>query len=349
MNPILELKRRAGGAALLLAVSTAATADTITTVDGARLIGRVTEVTQEAVLLETSYAGVIAIETKQITALESDRPLTVRFGDGTMVTGTVRLDQRGGLRVRGEAERSDATLDRLLAAWVPGATPPAASGIEPPRRWVYTVGADLVGRDGNSDELGINFAGDAMLVTKVDELRLYASYQRAEQNGIKNSDEAIAGASYTAFFREDFGWYVRGAIERDEFEDIDLRTTAAIGLAWRLIETKVRSLRWLAGVGYRYESFDNGTSDASPTLDLGLQHRWQLNDTLTMHNELTFAPQFKDFGDYLLTHGSALEMPVGASRWIFRIGLRNDYKSEPAFGRKELDSAWYTRLSLRFD
>ena len=188
-----------------------------------------------------------------------------------------------------------------------------------------------------------------MLVTKVDELRFFASYQRSEKNSVKSADELIAGTSYTAFFRPDLGWYVRGAIERDEFEDIDLRTTAAVGLAWRPIDTKVRSLRWMLGVGYRYESFNNGTSSDSPTLDLGMQHRWQLNDTLTMRNELTFSPQFKDFGNYLLTHDSSLELPVGASRWTLRLGMRNDYKSDPMFGRKKLDTLWYTRLSLRFD
>jgi putative salt-induced outer membrane protein YdiY len=334
--------------ALALAIAGNAPADTITTVDGARLTGKIVEVTQETVQLETTYAGVIKVAAKQIATMEAER-LTARFADGTTVTGAVQLDQSRALHVRGEGERGDAGLDSLLAAWTPGTTPPAASGLEAPRHWVYTVGADLAGRSGNSDDLGINLAGAAMLVTKVDELRFHASYQRGEQNSVKTADELIAGTSYTAFFRPDLGWYVRGAIERDEFEDIDLRTTAAAGLAWRPIETKLRSLRWLFGIGYRYESFDNGTSSDSPTLDLGVQHRWQLNDTVTMRNELLFSPQFKDFGNYLLTHDSALEMPVGKSRWTLRIGLRNDYKSEPAPGRKKLDTLWYTRLALRFD
>lgn len=343
-------RARLSGAALALAIAGTANADTVTTVDGARLIGKIIEVTQETVQLETSYAGVIKVVTKQIATMEAES-LTARFNDGTTVTGAVKLDPQRALQVRGtnERDRSDAGFDRLLAAWTPGKTPPAASGLEAPRHWAYTVGADLTGRDGNSEDLGINLAGAAMLVTKVDELRFYASYQRGEQNNVKTADELIAGTSYTAFFRPDLGWYVRGAIERDEFEDIDLRTTAAAGLAWRPIDNKVRSLRWLLGVGYRYESFDNGTSSDSPTLDLGMQHRWQLNDTLTMRNEFTFSPQFKDFGNYLLTHDSSLELPVGASRWTLRLGLRNDYKSEPLPGRKKLDTLWYTRLSLRFN
>ena len=77
----------------------------------------------------------------------------------------------------------------------------------------------------------------------------------AEQESEETSDESIAGASYTAFMFDPWGWYVRGEVERDEFEDIDLRTTLAAGLSYRPINTDERMLKFFLGLGYRHESF----------------------------------------------------------------------------------------------
>lgn len=113
----LLLRARLHGALMALAIAGTASADTVTTVDGARLTGKIIEVTQETVQLETSYAGVIKVVTKQIATLEADS-LTARFNDGTTVTGAVKLDAQRALQVRGtnERDRSDAGFNRLLAA-----------------------------------------------------------------------------------------------------------------------------------------------------------------------------------------------------------------------------------------
>ena len=67
-----------------------------------------------------------------------------------------------------------------------------------------------------------------------------------------------------------------------------------------------------------------------------------------------YTPAIDDFGDYLLVQDSALEMPIGTEAsvtrsWILRVGVRNDYKSEPAPDRDELDTTYYTRLLMRFE
>ncbi|MCP5146176.1 MAG: DUF481 domain-containing protein [Gammaproteobacteria bacterium] len=340
--------RQAAGLVLSLLFCASSWGDIVTTKDGARLTGKVQQITQANVQLATSYAGTITIDTAQIETLDTDEPLTSRLADGQTFTGITTINAARGMQVAGNTGRSNAQFDQLLAAWLPDAQPPVESGIEPPRKWVYSVGADIAGKKGNSDEFSTNIVGDAVLASLHDELRLYGSYERGEQNGVKNSDEAIAGASYSNYFEDDLGWYVRGEIERDDFEDIDLRTTVAGGLTWRPINTDQRTLRLWGGVGYRYESFTSGGNSESPTLDLGLNHRMVVKDWLVMTNALTFSPQFKDFADYLFVHDSAFEMPIGASRWTVRIGLRNDYKNQPAPGRKKLDTAYYTRLLLRF-
>jgi putative salt-induced outer membrane protein YdiY len=329
-------------------LGTAAHADVITTADGARLVGKVNKITAQNVELATTYAGTIAIAMDQVATLETDTPVTTRFQDQTTVTGVTRIDAERAVSIEGDGLTTTSTLDRLMASWLPDATPPPESGYDP-RRWVYSVGADVAGKNGNSDEISTNFLGDAALVTKLDEFRLYASYARAEQESEETSDQTIAGASYAAYMYDPWGWYVRGELERDPFEDIDLRTTAAGGLSYRPINTDVRTLKFFAGVGYRHESFQDGIDESSGVLDLGLNHRWVVQPWLTMNNALTYTPAFDDFADYLFVHDSSLELPVGASKWVLRLGVRNDYKNKPAPDREELDTAYYTRLLMRFE
>lgn len=324
-------------------------ADIVTTIDGSRLSGTVTQITPAALTLTTSYAGTLTILMPQVESFTTEGSLTTRLTDDTMVTGVTRLGADRTLFVQNETLTATAQLSNIRAAWQPDATPPAESGIAPDRRWVYSVGADIAGKSGNSDELSTNFVGDMALVTKQDELRMYGSYQRTETESVETSDETKLGASYTAFMYDPWGWYVRGELEKDPFEDIDLRTTLSAGLTYRPINTETRMLRFWSGLGYRHESFESGVDESSPTLDVGISHKWVAKPWLTLTNDLSISPAVDDFGDYLMTHDSSFEMPVGASKWLLRLGIRNDYKSEPAPGREELDTTYYSRLFLRFD
>ena len=259
------------------------------------------------------------------------------------------LDAQKELHVTSATGSSSAALNQLQASWLPDTTPPQESLFDT-RHWVYQLGADLSGKSGNSDEQTTNIVGDMTLVSKVDELRFYGSYDTAQQDGNKTSDETIGGTSYTAFMYDPWGWYVRGELEKDRFEGIDLRTTIGLGGAYRAINTETHTLRYTFGLGYRHESYNNNVaSDGSATLDTGLNHHWVVKPWLAIDNMLSYAPALDSFSNYLLIHDSALIMPIGASKWTLRLGLHNDYNSEPAPGRDKLDTTWYTRVLLRLE
>ena len=328
--------------------SAVAHADVVTTTDGARLTGTINKITPKIVELKTDYAGTLTVDMTKVTSVTSDAPLTTQFKDSSTVTGVTTIDQES-IKVTSDTVASSSPVGQLQASWLPSAEPPKESLFDP-RHWVYNAGADIAGKSGNSDEMTTNMLFDMALISKADELRFYGSYERAEQDGDETSDESIAGASYTAYIHDPWGWYVRGELEKDKFEDIDLRTTAAVGATWRPIHTDDQTLRFWLGLGYRHESFDKGVEDdSSATLDSGVAHHWMLKPWLTLDNSLAYAPALDDFGSYLLTHDTALAMPVGASRWILRIGVHDDYNSDPAPDRDKLDTTYYTRLLLRFE
>ena len=341
------LKRCVALAAVMLISARAAEAGLVETLDGSRLVGRVDKVTDSEVVISTDFAGTLTLQRDKVAVIESPEPVTVKLGDGTTVTGALSVDPEGALRLSNDMLSLSTSSDKVAAVWKPDATPPPESGYVPPRAWAYQIGIDLSGRDGNSEELATNVTADARLISQNDELHLYSTIEKAERNNQDTADEIIAGATYTSYFSDPWGWYVNTEIERDEFEDLELRSKVAGGISYRLINRDVQRLKLMGGFGYRYESFNDGTTDSSPTIEFGVDHWYRLRDWLEMNNRLTFAPAVNDFQDFLAIHDSGFVLPIGNSqRWKLRLGVRNDYNNIPAMGRESLDTSYYLRMLL---
>lgn len=323
-------------------------ADTIVTKNGTKIIGDVKTITNEVIQIHTEFAGIIEVKQDHLEQLTSDSILTSKLKDGTTVTGTVNIDSQGKISVKNKTLSLQTSRDKLMAAWRPNQPPPDEAGYKKSKKWTYSISADITGKQGNSKEMGAAFQATATLADETDKLKFKASLDRAEKNGTKTSNEMIFGASYVTYMYDPWGWYVEGEVEKDEFESIDLRTTMSGGLSYRVIHNPDHELELNSGFGYRYESFKDGTHDASPVIDFGLDHSWHIQPWLAMTNSLKFRPAMTDFSDYLLTHDSGFNIPIALGNWNLRIGLKNDYKSRPATGKKRLDTTYYTRILMNY-
>lgn len=324
-------------------------ADTVITDNGATLVGKVTVVTPGSVVLDTEYAGSITIDAARISRLVTDTAVSTRLEDGTVVTGTTEINGDGMIVITNDTMTMRASVDKLMASWVPENKPPKEAGFPMERRWKYSVGADITGKRGNSEENGTSIRADASLVSDNDELNFYVTVDRADKDGDDTSDEIIVGSSYVSYFSEVIGWYVSTELERDPFESIDLRTSLSGGLSYWVFNRPGFSLELQTGLGYRFESYEDGSNDDTPTADIRLHNHWQLNSWINMTNNLSFRPSLSDFGDFLLVQDSGINMPIGSSRWSLRLGLKNNYANEPVSGRKKLDTTYYSRLLMNFE
>ena len=323
-------------------------ADSVVTTNGATLIGQITVITPDTITMETEYAGTVNIDMNQIASLITDAPVSSILDDDTVVTGVMAIQEDGYMAIENPNVNVRVPVEELTASWLPDATPPVEAGFPQPREWHYTVGADITGKRGNSKENGASLRGVASLAGDNDELRFYISVDRADKDGDRTSNEAIFGSSYVSYFSDILGWYVRSELERDPFESIDLRASASAGISYWLIQKPRFNLQLQSGLGFRHESFEDGSNQNSPTLDIRLLNEWRVNSWMDMTNTLTYTPSLSDLADYLLVQDSGINMPIGASRWSLRLGLKNNYKSEPAEGFKKLDTTYYTRLLMNF-
>jgi len=338
---------------LLTASHQALAIDHIYTHDGAKITGQITAINADTVIIKTDYAGDLAIQRDKVASLKTDAPLSVRLKTGTTLTGKFE-QQNNTLSIASADAAATTSLSDIKESWQPSDTDPELVRLEELRqaelkKWSHELYGDISGKNGNSDQSSIALGFASELAGKDDALKFYGKLDQAERDGEDTSDEMIVGAEYTAFTSDPWGWYVRTEFERDDFENLDLRALLGAGLNYRVFNEPKHSLSLRSGLGYRHETFNDGTTQQSPSLDFGLAHAWQFADWGKIENNLTYAPAIDDFNDYLLTHDSGVEIPLGLSElWQLKFGLRNDYKSLPAEGSDNLDTSYYSRIQLNW-
>ncbi len=321
-----------------------ASADVIETVGGSTIQGKVLSTDGGVVRIETDFAGVIEVKQAQVKSLVTDAPVFVQLTDGNAVQG--RIEKAGtALRVAGTTGAMQTQPASIAHIWLPGDKSPAERAADALRRkWTYTAAFDLNGRQGNSDRFFIGTSGRATLQGEDDRLVFFANYSRADENDNTTQDEGKAGVDYSNFFTEKTSWYVRTELGFDKTKFLDLRSQSAAGLGYSWIKTARQSLEVRGGLSYRFENYSTGLDFDSVGLDTGLIHSYVF-EWGKLTNELTWTPSFDDFGNFVITHESAVELPLAAGKaWKLRVGLKNDYTSEPPAGLTKHDWTYFTQL-----
>lgn len=325
-------------------------ADLVVIRDGSRLTGTITKIYDGTLTLATSYAGTIEISMAEIARFETDDPRFLRLETGSIIRGTASSEEESEeIAIEGDAGTLTVPPTEVDELW--GVDEPDPAIERQDRDWSYMAGLNVSGKSGNSEELSVGIVAQAVLEGPDDRLRLYTSIDRDESEGELTSEEYIGGVEFTSYVVGDFGWYTRLELERDEFEDIDLRSTAAAGLSYRFLNRNTHKLEGRAGAAYRYESYStDADAEDFPGLDFALIHFVEINEFVDINTTLRYLPSVEDLGSYRVEQDSNATMPIGDGEyWLLQLGLRNEYNADPLPGNEELDTTWYTRLILSWE
>ncbi|MFO7761424.1 MAG: DUF481 domain-containing protein [Desulfobia sp.] len=332
--------------ALTLLPSAKTYCDIIEHNNGSRIIGNITEISENKVIMETDFAGTITVDLKNLIDLKTDHPLFIALKNGSRLYGT--MDQEGDkIVITCLQDRLSVNRNTITAAWLKGKPDPLA----PERRnWKYEAGLEGSGKTGNTERGSIGARLKAELKGPDDRLKLYLKGIYAKEEGEETDDEIISGIDFESSFAKMHSWYTRIELEKDDIENIDLRTTAGAGYGYYFLKQSDHELRTRFGLSYRHESFDDGSSDSNIGLDLGLHYMYKFNKHLRLVTDITYTPSIEDFADYLLYHESVLEAPVALSDiWKLQLGLSNQYDSKPAADKEKLDTTYFSRLILQWE
>ncbi len=333
--------------------------------DGSRLHGTIIEATDQQLKIETAYAGMLTIPLVQVVSFSTEKPVFVRLQSGTTVLGAVKGDPSGNIAISGNDGTLTTQTNKVTSAWQTNRQDPEIAKREAEiakmqRRWKYEANLDINGKNGNTEKMNIGAGFKATLASPHDLLKIYANYDYAvtKNQAGKNeasADEIKAGIEYNSYFYQDLGWYARTELERDEFENIKLRSTSALGLTYRFRNTDTHKLNGRAGFSFRHDSYDvvapgGKSNDQKPGLDFGLNNDWTFATWGRIVTDLSYTPSFDDTSDFLFVHDSGLEMPLVLSQfWVFRLGVNNSYNSKPTDNREKMDTTYYTKLILKWE
>ena len=335
--------------AALLACPLAASADEIHLKDGSKLIGTVTRIAGGKVTVKTDFAGDITVDAEKVKGITTAEPLNVQLASGDVAVAKLQYDAAAGTQsVQGDVVGSKPVeLKQVTSSWPKGEEDPAVVALR--AKWKVRLELGLNGQTGNSEILNFNGGLTIKRETPGDRLTLYGLGRYSRDNGVRSANEIIGGANWEVDLTDRLFWYIKGELEHDEFETLDLRATVTTGLGYFVIREKESDWKIRGGVGYQHESFDNGDTENQAIVDLGWDYRRDFAPLLQYVHSLTVNPSLEDIRDVRVVMTNALEIPLEPSKsWKLRLGIKNQYDAEPEAGVERLDTFYFANVGVDF-
>jgi len=327
--------------AVLMAQNTVQ-ADDVWLKNGDRIKGVVVSMEAEKLIFKTSYAGDIAIAWSEITNITTDAPVKVIFADGTSAQGMI-LSGEGG-KIIMKSEQMETPLIFSIAQ-VKGMNPP------PPGPPVILSGRVNIGisiTDGNTDTK--TYYGDAELVARSEKNRftLGGRYNRAEDSGDTTIDNQTGYIKYDHFLTEKWYFLANASGTKDSFKDLNLRSTAGLGMGYQFFETKTTNLSLELGVNYVNEDYIVADDDSYAA------GRWAVNfDHLLYEDFIQFFHHHVGLMSLENTSKTSIQSQTGFRFKIYQ-GLNAtaqvnlDWDNAPSPGVENTDRAYLFTLGYQF-
>lgn len=375
----------ASACAWLLASTADVRAATVFLRDGSLIHGTIVQLVEGRLAIKTGFAGTIEIAAAAIAGIDSEETLVVALSSGDRLRARLDYTPEDGQRLfselLGDVPLADAEIARL---WQPDAIPPALAEAQDTiealelSRQEALAAADLARLEGaaaleeaivtaeeawsgalqlgasasmgNTDRVSFNGRAVANREVEFDRLDLSIEGRFSSENGEATENEVIASGQVERDFSKRLFAFGNLRLERDEFEDLDLRTILTGGLGYFLIREDTQQLKPRAGVGYQVEAFSDSSNNEQGLVTLGYDYLVEVGNLLTFTHKLTYFPTFTDpVGDYRLDSDAAFELPISESRqWRVRLGVRNQYDSVPQPGNEKLDTNYSVSIGYDF-
>ena len=321
--------------------------------NGDRLTGTVVRYDGENLILKSEFAGEVKIRWDAVEKIISDSPLYVSSKDGRVLVGPVTTADSVF-----EIQTSDAgkvALAKDAIQIIRSKDEQAAYEAEQARRgqavWSGALDAGLSATRGNADTLVIGLGSQVARTTQRDKLSLHAAslFARNSTSGVSvTTAEAIrGGARYDRNINDRLFGFALTDLERDKFQQLDLRLVFGGGLGYHARKTERMRLDLFAGGSYNREKFSTGLTRNSAEALVGEELSYKLSESTTLAQRAVLSPNLSEFGEYRF----AFDL-TGVTRLTRQLGLQvtvsDRYQSNPQPGIKKNDLLLTTGIRVTF-
>ncbi|MBI1189889.1 MAG: DUF481 domain-containing protein [Tepidisphaera sp.] len=246
------------------------------------------------------------------------------------------------------------------AAPAPAAVPPAppAPPAPPPKPpepdsfwdgWKHSVDAGISGANGNSENLNIRGGIKVKRTVEAMETAADAGYIYNSSDGKKDKSRFEANARNDWFFKDsNWGLFVLGKAEYDEFQDWDYRLSASAGPSYTFIKDDQTLLRGRIGAGISKE-FGGQNNDIMPEGYLGFDFEHKFTDRQSVYVSGDYLPSFKNISNYRLNGKAGYKIIVDPeTKMNLQLGVADRYDSNPGGGAKKNDVEYFVTIGWEF-
>ena len=199
---------------------------------------------------------------------------------------------------------------------------------------------------GNTDRLGFNFGAAAALDSSDNLFETKFSAVYSEEDKARSENEQFFSFRHNHKFHP---WYTLGilSLERDEFEDLDLRLVFSPGLGYVIEDTDDVKMSVEFGPSALYQDYDEGDSEWEFELRVGFRGEFALFDAAKLVEELAIYPSMSDSGEYRIQSETSFEQPL-SDVLFFKISALFYYNSTVPEGVDKQDTKILASLVYKF-
>ncbi|MCX4188815.1 DUF481 domain-containing protein [Methylophaga sp. OBS3] len=369
------------------ALSTAVLADEVTLDDGSVLKGSIKQIVDDRLVMDTAFANEVTIDFSKVTKISTDEKYMIQLKSSDRVVGQIVQD--GNQHRLTQTAFGDVPLDpsQIQTLWPTDSAKPQIAELEQVYEqkladaeeakqqevqqmqeayesqlavvrtenaklkdpWSGNLAIGIQGASGNTDRFAATGRGELYRETDAERMAMYLEINYAKEDDEQTENEKLAGISLERDISEKY--FARGSadFEIDDFEELDLRAITTASLGRFFIREEDLVFKGFAGLGYRFESYADGTNEKDPTAVFGYDVDYRMSDRLRLFHDTTYYPSFSSPGkNYLLVTNFGGEMPItNDEAWKLRATLRSQYNSQPAAEAEKTDTSY--RLNLVYD
>ena len=330
-------------------------ADQIITNDGLVINGKLIFFEDGNLTFQTDFAGKIRISNKDIKSFSTDQEISIRLDDNR--TFESKVLQAKDSKILIEQNQLNPKFSEVRHLWPSDNEDPLIIEMQKKAKllvmsWKNSLGFDLMGASGNTDNFGIGARLDSEYGNKLRKYDMYLSYNNSSKKDQTIVDETKLGVEYDSKFFEQLSWYIKTDMENDRLEEIDLRATTALGIKYSWIEDRPYKISLRSGLAFRFEEYGltNQENVDALAMDFGIEYAHLIKDSFILKSDVTIVPSVEKLSDYLISKDTALVIPLNkTSDWSLRTGLDGTFNSTPVKNKEELDLKYYMRIIYRLD
>lgn len=330
--------------ALALAVlgAGAASADTLELANGDRVTGTLVRLADGELVFETDWAGELTVDWEHVDTVTTDAPVAVLTAEGTELVGTLAPGEDADVLQVTPAELA-APVEvprRAVAAILPPGRPPV--------QVQGHLAAGLVDSRGNTESRSLYLEGE--VVTRTDRSRFTLGGQgtRAETDGLTTADSQRVWLGYDYFLSERLFLGASSRLSRDEFTDVELRSSLGLSAGYQFLDTNRTTLAAQLGASYVDENFGEApdASYAAGRWVLDLTHELAPGRVQLFHTHEGLL-SLESSEDLLIHSRSGLRFQLFEG-FIATTQLNYEYDESPAPGRERDDLRYIVNLGFEW-